>query len=85
MSDDVGTKSQDYTPSRLCLSACQDLSDVLRPHHPIVPEAVILDQPQNLTHALQNPISHSSSRVLRLRPKVDYFRLHHGVESDEED
>ena len=49
MSDNVGTKSQDHTPSRICLEACQDLSDVLRPHHPIVPEAVVLDQPQNLS------------------------------------
>ena len=80
----LNSKSQDNSPSNVSLHSCQNLSDALKPRHPIVPEAVILDQVQNVSRALEEVDASPPRRSLRPKSKVNYFRLHHGEDPEKE-
>ena len=67
------------TPTRVELNRCQNLSNILRPRRPIIPEAVDPTRVQNLSEVLA--LNAPSGRRLRNKPRVDYFKLHHGEDS----
>ena len=50
----------------------------LHSRRPIVADAVLLDQRQDLTHVLNEMHARSSRRTLRSIPRVDYAKLHQG-------
>ena len=71
------SRSENASPTREVeeLHRCQNLNNVLQPKRPIVPEAVNLLQSQNLSEVIP---SDAPRRRLRVRPKVDYLKLHLG-------
>ena len=78
------SRSQGNSPPDLNLDVCQNLSPILRPRHPVASNAVVLDQVQNLSNVLQATPPGPSRRTLRSKAKVDYYRLHHGEDYDDE-
>ena len=71
------SRSENASPTREVeeLHRCQNLNNVLQPKRPIVPEAVNLLQSQNLSEVIP---SDAPRRRLRVKPKVDYLKLHLG-------
>ena len=65
--------TQPNSPNSVDLDRRQNLENVLRPTHPLVPDNVNVELVQNLETAL--PL-----RNLRNKPKVDYYKLHHGLD-----
>ena len=85
LSENGASKSLDNTPTNIRLNACQNLSRALPPRRPIVPEAVVLTQAQDLSSVIPSTAVRSSGRTLRTRPRVDYFKLHHGATNEDEE
>ena len=74
----TGSQSQPTTPARVNMDRCQNLEDQLRIRKPLAPEAVDLQQVQDLTYALPDVPQNIQRRSLRPKPRVDYLKLHLG-------
>ena len=74
------SRSQTNTPNRDNLQRCQNLENKIPLRKPLVPEAVHMDQVQDLEYVLPIEETPDNSRrgTLRRRPKVDYLKLHLG-------